>query len=105
MTGGGPQASLWVSTKGSSVIRYSLTIPEPAERLSQINRALVAGTCIRCFRRVTLAVILSLSCIFIVMSFLNKIEPFFIIIIGSEFPTCISGGTTIVRLKLLFRVC
>ncbi len=48
VTGGGPQASLWVSTKGSSVIRYSLTIPEPAERLSQINRALVAGTCIRC---------------------------------------------------------
>jgi len=48
--GGGPHAAVFASTMGSSLIRYTLTLPEPAERLAQINRAIIAGqsqTCVR----------------------------------------------------------
>ena len=42
-SGGGPHASVFASTMGSTLIRYSLSLPEPAERLAEINRAFVAG--------------------------------------------------------------
>ena len=43
VSGGGPQACVFASTMGSVVVRYSLSLPEPAERLAQINRAFLAG--------------------------------------------------------------
>ena len=43
VSGGGPQACMFASTMGSVLIRYSLSLPEPAERLAQINRAFLAG--------------------------------------------------------------
>ena len=43
VAGGGTSPAIFASTMGSSVIRYTLTLPDPRERLSQINKALIAG--------------------------------------------------------------
>lgn len=43
VTSGGTCPSIFAATIGSSIIRYSLTLPDPRSRLSQINRAFIAG--------------------------------------------------------------
>ena len=43
VSGGGTSPALFAATMGSSVIRYQLTLPDPRERLSVINKAFIAG--------------------------------------------------------------
>lgn len=41
--GGGASASVFACTMGSVVIRYSITLPDPDQRLAETNRAFIAG--------------------------------------------------------------
>ena len=45
VAGGGTSPAIFASTMGSSIIRYSITLPDPRKRLSELNKAFVAGTC------------------------------------------------------------
>ena len=46
--GGTPSASLFASTMGSSVIRYSISLPHPDHRLVDMNTATPVGTVLTC---------------------------------------------------------
>ena len=50
VSGGGASPCVIASTMGSIVIRYSFTLPEPQDRLVQINRAFIAGVSILQYR-------------------------------------------------------
>ena len=41
--GGGSSPSVFAATMGSVILRYSLTLPSPNDRLHQINRAFISG--------------------------------------------------------------
>ena len=43
VSGGGTSPAVFAATMSSSVIRYHITLPDPRERLSKINKAFVAG--------------------------------------------------------------
>lgn len=43
VSGGGAIPAIFAATMGSSVVRYSLTLPAPSKRLTQLNRAFNAG--------------------------------------------------------------
>jgi len=43
VSGGGSNPSVFAATMGSVVIRYSLTLPRPNDRLVEVNRAFIAG--------------------------------------------------------------
>ena len=43
VSGGGTSPTLFASTMGSFVARYSLILPDPRERLTQINKVFPAG--------------------------------------------------------------
>ena len=43
VSGGGTTPAILAATMGSSIIRYSLTLPDPRKRLSDLNKAFIAG--------------------------------------------------------------
>lgn len=43
VAGSGANPAIFASTMGSSIIRYSISLPDPRKRLTELNKAFISG--------------------------------------------------------------